>query len=1196
MARNRVTIDGNEAAAYIAHKTNEVIAIYPITPSSTMGEWSDEWSAKGKTNIWGTVPLVAELQSEGGASGAVHGALQTGALTTTFTASQGLLLMIPNMHKIAGELTSTVFHVSARTVATHALSIFGDHSDVMDCRATGFAMLASNSVQEVMDFALIAQAATLKARVPFLHFFDGFRTSAEVQKIEQLTEDDIKAMIDDGLVRAHRARGLTPEKPVLRGTAQNPDHFFQAREAGNPFYNAAGGIVQEAMDKFAGIAGRQYHLFDYEGAPDAERVIVLMGSGAETVHETVDYLTAKGEKVGVLKVRLFRPFSVESFVKALPATVKSIAVLDRTKEPGAAGDPLYLDVVNALVEGLNLGAAPFKRMPKVVAGRYGLSSKEFTPAMVKAVYDNLKKRQPRHHFTVGINDDVTHTSLDYDPSFSVEGDDVFRGLFFGLGADGTVGANKNSIKIIGEETENWAQGYFVYDSKKSGGVTVSHLRFGKKPIRSIYLVNQANFVACHQWVFLEKYDMLDYAIPGATFLLNSPYGPEETWEKLPRSVQKAIIDKKLRFYVVDAYEVAKKTGMGNRINGVMQTCFFGISNVIPSAEAIAAIKKAIQKTYGSKGDQVVKMNWDAVDATMAQLHEVHYPDKATSRIKKPPIVPEEAPEFVKVFTGKITEMKGDELPVSLFPVDGSFPTATSQWEKRNIALEIPVWDPSLCIQCGKCALVCPHATIRSKVYDPKHLEGHPKTFKSMDWKGPEYPGWKYTLQVAPEDCTGCGICVEACPVKSKEEAKRRAINMAPQMALRVPERENFKFFLSLPEVDRAKVKLGTVKGSQLLQPLFEYSGACGGCGETPYIKLLTQLFGDRTVIANATGCSSIYGGNLPTTPYCVNPDGRGPAWNNSLFEDNAEFGFGYRLTLDKQNEYARELLKRLSASIGDELVSALLNADQKDEAGIAAQRARVAELKNKLDRDPSPDARNLLSIADVLVKRSVWIVGGDGWAYDIGYGGLDHVLASGRNVNVLVLDTEVYSNTGGQMSKSTPLGAVAKFAAGGKPRPKKDLALMAIAYGNVYVAKVAFGASDQQCVSAFLEAEAYDGPSIIIAYSHCIAHGYDLVKGLEQQKKAASSGHWILYRFDPSRMEKGEHPMKLDSKPPSTSLEEYAYSETRYKMLTKAHPEAAKKLMELAKKDARFRWNFYDQLSKMDFNPKAEAPAEPKTE
>ncbi len=1183
MGRKMVTIDGNEAAAYVAHKLSEVIAIYPITPSSTMGEWADEWSAKGVKNLWGTVPSVTEMQSEGGAAGAVHGAIQTGALTTTFTASQGLLLMIPNMHKIAGELTPTVFHVSARTVATHALSIFGDHSDVMDCRATGWALLASGSVQEVMDLACIAHAATLRTRVPVLHFFDGFRTSSEVQKIEQLNEDDFKALVDDDLVRAHRVRGLNPDRPVLRGTAQNPDHFFQAREAHNPFYAACVGLVQETMDRFAKVVGRKYRLFDYVGAPDAERVIVIMGSGAETAHETMDYLTAKGEKVGVLKVRLYRPFSIDHFVKALPPTVKAIAVLDRTKEPGAGGEPLHLDVAHALVEGIANGTAPFKKMPRLVGGRFGLSSKEFTPAMVKAVFDNLKKRQPRNHFTVGIEDDVTHLSLPYDPDFSVEGDDVFRGLFYGLGADGTVGANKNSIKIIGGETDNWAQGYFVYDSKKSGGVTVSHLRFGKNPIRSIYLVNKAKFIACHQWVFLEKYDMLDAAVEGATFLLNSPYGRDEVWDKLPREVQKAIIAKKLRFYVIDAFEVARKTGMGGRINSIMQTCFFGISNILPREEAIAAIKGAIKKTYGLKGDQVVKMNWDAVDQTMAHLQEVAVPDKATSRIKKPPIVSEDAPEFVKIVTGKITEMKGDELPVSVFPPDGTFPTATTQWEKRNIALEIPVWESDLCIQCGKCSLVCPHAAIRCKVYDPKHLAGAPKTFKSMDWKGAEYPGWKYTLQTAPEDCTGCGICVEACPVKSKEEAKKRAINMAPQMPLRVPERENYKFFLALPEVDRSKVKVNTVKGSQLLQPLFEYSGACGGCGETPYVKLLTQLFGDRAIIANATGCSSIYGANLPTTPYCVNPQGRGPAWNNSLFEDNAEFGMGYRLTLDKQGEFARELLPTFASKLGDALVDGLLKADQGDEAGIAAQRARVAELKKKLEQDPSTEAKHLASLADALVKRSVWIVGGDGWAYDIGYGGLDHVLATGRNVNVLVVDTGVYSNTGGQSSKATPRAAVAKFAANGKSLPRKDLGMIAMTYGYIYTAQVAMGASDMQTLRAFREADAYDGPSLIIAYSHCINQGINMRLGLNQQDLAVKSGVWPMYRYNPDLIKEGKNPLQLDYKEPSIPVKDFAYNETRFSMLVQSNEERAEELLKLAQGDALKSWQKYSQMAALSY-------------
>ncbi|HPR63667.1 MAG TPA: pyruvate:ferredoxin (flavodoxin) oxidoreductase [Thermoanaerobaculia bacterium] len=1182
MARRYVTIDGNEAAAYVAHKTNEVIAIYPITPSSPMGEWSDQWSSENKVNIWGTIPSVVEMQSEGGASGAVHGALQTGALTTTFTASQGLLLMIPNMHKIAGELTSTVFHVSARTVATHALSIFGDHSDVMDCRATGFGLLASNSIQEIMDFALISQSATLKGRVPMVHFFDGFRSSHEVQKIEELTEEDMRAMIDDDLVRAHRLRGLNPERPVIRGTAQNPDHFFQGREAINPYYTAFPGIVQEAMDSFARLTGRAYHLFDYVGAPDAEQVIVLMGSGAEAAHEAVEYLAATGAKVGIIKVRLYRPFAVEAFLSTLPASVKSIGVLDRTKEPGSAGEPLYLDVVNACMEGFTAGKAPFSAMPKIVGGRYGLSSKEFTPSMVKSIFEELAKPSPKNHFTVGIVDDVTGSNLPWESDFSTESDDIFRGLFFGLGADGTVGANKNSIKIIGEGTDNYAQGYFVYDSKKAGSITVSHLRFGKKPIHSTYLISKAKFVACHQWVFLEKIDMLHYAIPGATFLLNSPYGPDEVWDYLPRTVQQTIIDKKLKLYVIDAYQVAKETRMGARINTIMQTCFFAISNIFPRDEAIQYIKDAIKKTYGAKGEQIVQMNYAAVDQTLANLHEVSCPGKVTSTIEIPPTVSEKAPEFVKNVTATIIAGKGDDLPVSAFPVDGTFDTATTKWEKRNIALEIPVWESDLCIQCGKCAMVCPHAAIRSKVYEAEALKGAPETFKSVDYKGKEFPGWKYTIQVAPEDCTGCILCAEVCPARDKTELKRKALNMHPQMPLREPERDNFEFFLSIPEVDRRQVKVSTVKGAQLLQPLFEFSGACAGCGETPYVKLLSQLFGDRALIANATGCSSIYGGNLPTTPYCKNPEGRGPAWNNSLFEDNAEFGFGYRLTLDKQNEFARELVKRLISVLGEDLVTAILEADQSDETGIFEQRARVKVLKTKLQGVDSMEARHLMSLADTLVKRSVWIVGGDGWAYDIGYGGLDHVLASGRNVNILVLDTEVYSNTGGQMSKATPLGAVAKFAAGGKPRPKKDLGLMAIAYGNVYVASVAMGANDAQCLRAFLEAESYPGPSIIIAYSHCIAHGINMVKGLTQQKNAVDSGYWPLYRYDPRLADQGQPPLKLDSKDIKISLKDYAYQETRYKMLTKSHPEAAAELIRLAGEDVKRRRRFYEQLAAMN--------------
>ena len=1178
MERPMVTIDGNEAAAYVAHQVNDVIAIYPITPSSPMGELADAYTASGKPNIWGTVPLVVEMQSEGGAAGAVHGALQTGSLTTTFTASQGLLLMIPNMFKIAGELTPTVFHVAARSVATQALSIFGDHSDVMATRQTGFAMLASNSVQESMDFALISQAATLASRVPFLHFFDGFRTSHEVMKVSQLSRDDIRAMIDDDLVRAHRNRGLSPDHPAIRGTAQNPDVFFQGREAANAYYKALPTIVQEKMDQFGKLVGRNYRLFDYVGAPDAERVIVLMGSGAETAHETVDYLLEKGEKVGVLKVRLFRPFSISHFVAALPSTVKTIGVLDRTKEPGSLGEPLYLDVVSALQE-----SDAFDIKPKVVGGRYGLSSKEFTPAMVKGVFDALAKPNPKNHFTVGIVDDVGQTHIGYDPAFSTSGDDVFQGMFFGLGSDGTVGANKNSIKIIGEYTDNFAQGYFVYDSKKSGSITTSHLRFGKEPIRSTYLIDQADFVACHQFVFLEKYDMLRYARKGATFLLNSPYGPTDVWHHLPQKVQEQIVEKALNLYVVDAYDVARKTGMGQRINTVMQTCFFAISGVLPQDEAIHYIEDAIRKTYGKKGEKIVQMNFDAVAQSVENLHAVEVPDHVTSVIEMLPPVPDDAPEFVKKFTAPVIAGFGDDLPVSAMSVDGTFPTATSQWEKRNIALEVPVWDTDVCIQCNKCAIICPHACIRPKIYDEEHLADAPETFKSVDAKTREFKGMKYSLQVAVEDCTGCGLCVHFCPAKNKSQTSLKAINMAPQEPIRGSERENYKFFLNLPELDRRQVKMNTVRDSQLLQPLFEYSGACAGCGETPYLKLVSQFFGDRSVVANATGCSSIYGGNLPTTPWAVDGNGRGPAWANSLFEDNAEFGLGFRLTLDKRMEYARELVRRLSDELGSELANGLLDAVQKDEADIYDQRARVALVKEKLADVNSDDARELLIVADALVKKSVWIVGGDGWAYDIGYGGLDHVMASGRNVNILVMDTEVYSNTGGQMSKATPRAAVAKFAAGGKPTPKKDLALMAMSYGNVYVARVAMGANDMQTVRALLEAEAYDGPSLVIAYSHCIAHGINMSTGTDQQKAAVDSGHWVLMRYHPEKALAGDNPLTLDSKAPKMKFSAYALNEARYHMLARSKPEASAALMEMAQKDVDARWKQYEQMADMQF-------------
>jgi len=1171
-ARSKALIDGNEAAAYIAHQVNEVIAIYPITPSSNMGEWADEWSAQGKTNIWGTVPTVIEMQSEGGAAGAIHGALQAGSLATTFTASQGLLLMIPNMFKIAGELTSAVFHIAARALATHALSIFGDHSDVMCARATGFGMLASCSVQEVMDMALIAQAATLEARVPFMHFFDGFRTSHEVAKIERLTVEDMRAMIDEKLVLAHRARALSPDRPVLRGTAQNPDVYFQARETANPYYLAAPTIVQNAMDKFAGIVGRQYHLFDYVGAPDAERIIVIMGSGAEVAHEAVDALNAAGEKVGLLKVRLYRPFPVETFVAALPASAKSIAVLDRTKEPGAIGEPLYCDVVTALVE---MG----DQSRKVIGGRYGLASKEFTPAMVKGVYDELKKASPKNHFTIGIKDDVTFTSLDYDPEYHTEDPATVRALFYGLGADGTVGANKNSIKIIGEETDNFAQGYFVYDSKKSGAITVSHLRFGTKPIRSSYLIAKASFVACHQFSFLERIDVLKGAAPGATFLLNSTYGPDEVWEHLPRTVQRQIIEKKLKFYVIDGYDVAKQTGMGGRVNTIMQTCFFAISGVLPREEAIAAIKHSIEKTYGKRGESIVKKNFAAVDAALDHLHEVKVPAAVTSLFDLRPAVPAAAPDFVQRVTAKICSGEGDDLPVSAMPVDGTFPTATAQWEKRNIALEIPVWDEELCIQCGKCVLVCPHSVIRAKVYDAELLTGAPPTFKAVAARWKDMKDRKYTLQVAPEDCTGCTLCVEVCPVKSKTEVKRRAINMASQPELREPEAANWEFFLRIPDTDRKPLSLAQVKDVQLLQPLFEFSGACSGCGETPYIKLITQLFGDRMLVGNATGCTSIYSGNLPTTPYCVNEAGRGPAWSNSLFEDNAEFGLGMRLAADKQNEYARELVWRLNAVVGDNLAQAILHADQSGEQGIFDQRERVKLLREKLGAVNTPESRDLLSLADALVKKSVWILGGDGWAYDIGYGGLDHVLASGKNVNVLVLDTEVYSNTGGQSSKATPRGAVAKFAAAGKPIRRKDLALMAMSYGSVYVANVAMGAGDMHTVKAFLEAEAHDGPSLLIAYSHCIAHGFDLAHGMDQQKAAVACGYWPLFRYNPGLAAQNKNPFQLDSKAPSIPLKNFIYNETRYTMLVKSNPEHAKVLLAEAEDDVAKTWKLYDYMA-----------------
>ncbi|HTR25179.1 MAG TPA: pyruvate:ferredoxin (flavodoxin) oxidoreductase [Terriglobales bacterium] len=1193
MKRKFKTMDGNEAVASVAYRVNEVIAIYPITPSSNMGEWADQWASEGKLNIWGTIPQVTEMQSEGGAAGAIHGALQTGALATTFTASQGLLLMIPNMNKIAGELTPTAFHVSARTVATHALSIFGDHSDVMFCRTTGYALLSSNSVQEAQDLACIAHAATLETRIPFLHFFDGFRTSHEVNKIELLTDDDLRAMINMDRLFEHRQRALSPDHPVLRGTAQNPDVFFQMRETINPIYEAAPEKIQAVMDKFAALVGRNYHLFDYVGAPDAERVIVMMGSGAEAAHEAVEALNARGEKVGLVKVRLYRPFSVKHFAAVLPTTVKKLAVLDRCKEAGAAGEPLYLDVVNALHEGR-------RQSIEVVGGRYGLSSKEFTPAMVKAVFDNLNAKEPKMHFTVGIQDDLGHTSLNYDPSFSTEPDSVVRAQFYGLGADGTVGANKNSIKIIGENTPNYAQGYFVYDSKKSGAVTTSHLRFGPNPIHSTYLVSKSNFVACHQWIFLERYDMLSALVDGGTFLLNSPYPADETWDKLPRKVQEQLIAKKARFFVIDAYSVARDTGMGSRMNTILQVCFFAISKILLREEAIEAIRQSIRDTYGRKGEEIVGKNMKAVDETLAHMHEVKVPSHVTSKFEIPSPFPILAPEFDRNVLGTIYENRGDELPVSAFPIDGTFPTGTAKWEKRNLALEIPVWDTKICIQCGKCAMVCPHAVIRIKVYDSKELAGAPSTFKSCEARDKEWAGMKYTIQVAPEDCTGCGVCVDVCPVKNKSEVRLKAINMVPQPPLRAPESENWEFFLKIPELDRRKIKVGTIRQQQVQEPLFEFSGACSGCGETPYLKLVSQLFGDRAIVANATGCSSIYGGNLPTTPWAKNADGRGPAWSNSLFEDNAEFGLGFRVSIDKQTEYAQELVRRLASQIGDELATAILTAKQKDEADIYEQRQRVDILKERLAKFNTPEAKQLFAVADMLVKKSVWIVGGDGWAYDIGYGGLDHVLASGRNVNLLVLDTEVYSNTGGQASKSTPRAAVAKFAAGGKPGPKKDLGLMAMTYGNVYVASVAMGAKDEHTLKAFLEAEAYDGPSIIIAYSHCIAHGIDMTTAMTDQKVAVESGQWLLYRFNPERAAIGENPLALDSRAPSRKVQDYLLQQTRFKMLTKSKPEDAERLWKLAQQDVERRYRMYEYMASRKMEPATtpvkQEPAKPAAE
>lgn len=1176
----RIVVDGNEAAASVAHRLSEVIAIYPITPSSTMGELADAWSTRGRQNLWGAVPRVVEMQSEGGAAGAVHGALQAGALATTFTASQGLLLMIPNMYKIAGELTPFCMHVAARTLATHALSIFGDHSDVMACRQTGFALLASGSVQEAQDMAAIAHAATLRIRIPFLHFFDGFRTSHEVATIESIEDEHLRALVDDRGVEDHRRRALTPDRPVLRGTAQNPDTFFQAREAANGFYMECPMVVQETMEYFAALTGRAYSLFEYVGDPLAERVIVAMGSGAQAVEETVEALTQRGEPVGVLKVRLYRPFSVADFLAALPRSARAVAVLDRTKEPGSPGEPLYLDVVAALHEGRQRRLTAPGWEPRVIGGRYGLSSKEFNPAMVKAIFDELRAERPRPHFTVGITDDVTGLSLTVPEEFEIEPPDVTRAVFYGLGADGTVGANKNSVKIIGEDAALHAQGYFVYDSKKSGAVTVSHLRFGPRPIRAPYLIRKANFVACHQFEFIERIDVLECAAPGAALLLNAPGEPGGVWDRLPREVQHGIVGKGLRVFAIDAYRVAREAGLGGRINTIMQACFFAISGVLPRDEALARIKQAVEKTYGKAGSEVVKRNLAAVDAALGHLHPIEVPAQVTATRGRPPLVAREAPAFVQRVSAVMMAGKGDLLPVSAFPADGTWPVGTSKWEKRSIATEIPVWDAKVCIQCNQCVFVCPHAAIRAKLYEPALLAGAPATFKSDDFRSVDRKGLKYTIQVAPEDCTGCSLCAVICPAKDRTNPRHKALDMADQPPLREAERENWTFFLSLPDPDRAAARRLDLKESQFQPPLFEFSGACAGCGETPYVKLLTQLFGDRAMIANATGCSSIYGGNLPTTPYTTDRAGRGPAWANSLFEDNAEFGLGMRLAVDAQRDQARLLLRTLAPRLDPELVQGLLGGDhQKDDGGIAAQRGRVATLRKALADIALPEARRLEVVADALVKKSVWLVGGDGWAYDIGFGGLDHVMASGEDVNILVLDTEVYSNTGGQQSKATPLGAVAKFAEAGKETPKKDLGLLAMSYGSVYVARIAFGAKMSQTVQAFQEAEAYPGPSLIIAYSHCIAHGYDMAHGVDQQKLAADTGVWPLYRFDPRRVSRGEPPLHLDSGPPKADLLTYLRNENRFRMVEKQDPERFQRLARAAREAARRRLAVYEQLA-----------------
>ncbi len=1182
-SKNSAITDGNEAVASIAFRASETIAIYPITPSSPMAESCEEWAVKGKKNVWGFTPSISQLQSEGGVAGAVHGALQTGTLMTTFTASQGLLLMIPNMYKISGELTSFVMHVSARALASHGLSIFGDQADVMACRQTGFAMLCSNSAQEAHDMALISHAATLLSRVPFLHFFDGFRTSHEINTYEVISDDIVKEMLPYEKILEIRERSLSPEKPFIRGTAQNPDVYFQSWEARNPYYTKCAEIIAEQMEKLGKLTGRTYKPYEYTGAPDAEEIVVIMGSGAETTEEVAKVLNAQGRKTGVLKVRMYRPFSAEMFAKAIPQSVKKITVLDRTKELGAMGEPLYEEVAATISEARNSGILPRSFDPIIIGGRYALGSKDYTPAMAKGVFDNMSATEPKNHFSVGINDDVTNNSISYDETFKLEDNSVLSAVFFGLGSDGTVGANKNTIKIIGNETPNYAQAYFVYDSKKSGGLTVSHLRFGPNPIKAPYLVNNAQFVGCHQFSFMEKYNVLGCAEKGAVFLLNSIYDAKTVWNHLNKDVQQTIIDKQIQFYVIDAYKVAKAQGMGGRINTIMQTCYFAISGVLPKDEAIAKIKAAIEKTYGKKGPQVVQKNFDAVDASVANLEKVEVPAQATAAQGYAPAVSDKAPDFVKNVTAMMMREEGDKLPVSALPVDGTWPTATTQWEKRNIAIEVPAWNPDLCIQCAKCATICPHAAIRVKFYPNSELENAPESFKKVAYRPlpkdkEKYANYSYTVQIAPEDCTGCGLCANVCPGKSRTEEGVKALMMVAQEPVREAEKKNFEFFLDIPNPNR--LELGTtVKEVQFRQPLFEFSGSCAGCGETPYVRTLTQLFGDRLFIANATGCSSIYGGNLPTTPYCVNQEGRGPAWANSLFEDNAEFGYGFRISLDMKEHMGRELVQKLASKLGDDLVNEILTADQSTEAGIVKQRERVAAIKEKLAGDTSLEALALKSVADDLVKRTVWILGGDGWAYDIGYGGLDHVLASGKNINIMVMDTEVYSNTGGQMSKSTPIGAIAKFATQGKSVPKKDLGMLAVDYGNVYVAQIAIGANDAQAIKALAEADSYEGSSLIIAYSHCINHGYNLINGPAQQKAAVDSGYWPLYRYDPRRIEQGLNPFQLDSKDPKIPVSEYMKAENRFASLMRMNPERAAELNAKAQAFVEARWAKYKYLS-----------------